>query len=374
MTHRIVLTGGGTGGHIYPALAVAEQLKKRSEVESIIYVGVQGRLEEKLAKENGIDFIGLKVIGLPRKISPSLFTFPWYLSKAIWQALKIIKTHQPTAVLGTGGYAAAPMLIAAILKKVPIIIHEPDSNPGLVNKVFAPYAQIISLGMEASENKFRQLNKKAKIVFNGNPLSQRFLDLPNREQARLELGLDPNLPVTLVTGGSQGAQALNQAVYDMLPKVVSSQSSPAFQILHQIGDKNWSDLENKIEKSIKDNSLYKPRKYFDNLALAYAACDLAVCRSGAMTIAELAVTGTPAIFVPYPFAAADHQIFNAQYIASCGAAKVIMQTDLNGAILLETIEKLLTDFSQLSLMRNQMHSLSKPRAAKNLTEQLLNLS
>ncbi len=297
MVHRIILTGGGTGGHVYPALAVAEQLKMRSDVESIIYLGVQGHIEEKLAKENGLDFIGLKVIGLPRKISPKLFAFPWQLSKAVWQALKIMKKFKPTAILGTGGYAAAPALSAAVLKKIPIIIHEPDSNPGLVNKAFAPHAKVISLGMAAAETKFRRLNKHAEIFINGNPLVQRFLHLPTRQQACQELGLDPNMPIVLITGGSQGAQALNQAVYEMLSYMVAGGKGIAFQILHQVGEKNWSDMETKLDPIVRNHPLYKPRKYFDNLAIAYAACDLSICRSGAMTIAELAVTGTPAIFV-----------------------------------------------------------------------------
>jgi UDP-N-acetylglucosamine--N-acetylmuramyl-(pentapeptide) pyrophosphoryl-undecaprenol N-acetylglucosamine transferase len=373
MAHRIILTGGGTGGHVYPALAVAEQLKKRSDVEGIIYLGVQGHIEEKLAKENGIDFVGLKVIGLPRKISPKLFTFPWHLSKAVWQARNIIKKFKPTAVLGTGGYAAAPALIVAVLKKIPIILHEPDSNPGLVNKAFAPHAQIISLGMAAAETKFKRLNKKAKIVLNGNPLAERFLHLPSHEQACQELGLDANLPVILVTGGSQGAQALNQAVYEMLSLMVANDNGTAFQIVHQVGDKNWSTMESSLASSLRSNPRYKPRKYFDNLAIAYAACDLSICRSGAMTIAELAATGTPAIFVPYPFAAADHQTFNARFVASKGAAKVIMQNDLTGQKLYQEITELLGS-SELKQMRHHMLALAKPQAATTLAEQVLNLS
>lgn len=373
MAHRIILTGGGTGGHVYPAIAVAEQLKKRSDVEGIIYLGVQGHIEEKLAKENGLDFVGLKVIGLPRKISPNLFVFPWQLSKAVWQTLKVIKKFKPTAVLGTGGYAAAPALSAAVLKKIPIIIHEPDSNPGLVNKAFAPHAKIISLGMAAAETKFRRLNKKAKIIVNGNPLAERFLHLPSREQARQELGLDLNLPVVLITGGSQGAQALNQAVYGMLPYMVANNKGVTFQILHQVGEKNWSDMQTSIDPALRNSPLYKPRKYFDNLAIAYAACDLSICRSGAMTIAELAATGTPAIFVPYPFAAADHQTFNARYVSSKGAAKVIMQADLTGQKLYQEITELLGS-SKLKQMQEHMIALAKPQAASMLTEQLLNLS
>lgn len=373
MAHRIILTGGGTGGHVYPAIAVAEQLKKRSDVEGIIYLGVQGHIEEKLAKENGLDFVGLKVIGLPRKISLRLFVFPWQLSKAVWQTLKVMKKFKPTVVLGTGGYAAAPALSAAVLKKIPIIIHEPDSNPGLVNKAFAPYAKVISLGMAAASTKFKRLNKKAKIIVNGNPLTERFLHLPSQQEARQQLDLEPNLPVVLITGGSQGAQALNQAVYDMLSFMASNNTASNFQILHQVGAKNWSDIESSIAPSLRNNPLYKPRKYFDNLAIAYAACDLSICRSGAMTIAELAATGTPAIFVPYPFAAADHQTFNAHFVASKGAAKVIMQNDLTGQKLYQEITELL-GCPELKQMRDHMLALAKPQAASTLADQLLNLS
>ncbi len=374
MPHRIVLSGGGTGGHVYPALAVAEQLKKRSDVEAIIYIGVQGHLEERLAKQNGIDFVGLKVIGLPRKIEGKLFSFPWHFSRAILQVLKTMNTFKPTVVLGTGGYAAAPALTAALLKRTPIVLHEPDSHPGLVNKVYARQAKIISLGMAAAANTFRQLNKKAKIIVNGNPVAERFLHLPDRQKACEILGLNPNLPVVLVTGGSQGAQAINEAVYKILPQITSNDYKTPFQIVHQTGDKNWQDMEEKLDSHLRNHPLYKPRKYFDDLAIAYAACDLAVCRSGAMTIAELAVTGTPAIFIPYPFAASNHQTFNAQFVASLNAAKVIMQDQLSGQSLLQNIEAPLTDGSQLSQMREHMLALGEPQAAKKLTEQLLSLS
>lgn len=374
-THRVILTGGGTGGHVYPALAVAEQLKKNSDVEAIVYIGVQGHLEEKLAKEKNIDFIGLKVIGLPRKISSQLLKFPWQLSKAVWQALKIIKSFKPTVVLGTGGYAAAPALAAAALKQIPIVIHEPDSYPGLVNKMFANQARLVSLGMPAAQAKFEKYGARDKIILNGNPVAERFLHLPNKTTACESLGLDPMLPVILVTGGSQGAEALNQAIYGLLPQLITRENSTVvFQILHQVGEKNWTTMESSVEASIRNHRLYNPVKYIDDLSVAYAACDLAICRSGAMTIAELTVTGTPAIFVPYPFAAQDHQTFNAQYVASEYAARVIPQKELTSQVLYREIERLLTNLFKMSQMRQQMSLLAKPQAAANLTEQLLNLT
>jgi UDP-N-acetylglucosamine--N-acetylmuramyl-(pentapeptide) pyrophosphoryl-undecaprenol N-acetylglucosamine transferase len=378
-THRVILTGGGTGGHVYPALAVAEHLKKNSNVEAIVYVGVQGHIEENLAKEAGLDFIGLKVIGLPRQFSTKLFSFPWQLSKAVWQALKIIKDFKPTIILGTGGYAAAPILSAAVLKNIPFAIHEPDSYPGLVNKIFAPHARLISLGMSAAENKFVGAKfmspfSKEKIVVNGNPISERYLHLPDRTAACVALDLDPYLPVVLVTGGSQGAQALNEAVYALLPQLISRENAAVvFQILHQVGEKNWQGMESNLDPSLRNHRLYKPRKYIDDLSIAYAASNLAICRSGAMTIAELTATGTPAIFIPYPHGAQNHQMFNAKTIAAAHGAKVIPQNELTGGLLYEEIERLLSHNFKMSQMRQQMFSLAKPLAAAALTEQLLGL-
>ena len=373
--HRVILTGGGTGGHVYPALAVAERLKKHSGVEAILYVGVEGHIEEQLAEQAGLDFAGLKVIGLPRRISTKLFSFPWQLSKAVWQALKIIKDFKPTVILGTGGYAAAPILSAAVLKNIPFAIHEPDSYPGLVNKLFAPQSKLISLGMQAAETKFKRLGRQEKIVFNGNPISERYTHLPDRNAACATLDLDPFLPIVLVTGGSQGAQAINEAVYAFLPKLISRENaSVAFQILHQVGERNWHHMENVLAPALRNHRLYKPRKYIDDLSIAYAASNLAVCRSGAMTIAELTATGTPAIFIPYPYGAQNHQMFNAQTVAAAYAAKIIPQNTLNGNSLCDEIERLLSHNFKMSQMRQQMLSLAKPMAAATLADQLLNLN
>ena len=195
--HRVILTGGGTGGHVYPALAVAEQLKKNSDVEAIVYIGVQGHLEEKLAKENNIDFVGLKSNWPATQNFQPNFKISLAAEQSCLASPEIIKSFKPTVVLGTGGYAAAPALSAAVLKQIPIVIHEPDSYPGLVNKMFAIQARLVSLGMAAAQARFKRLGAKKKIVLNGNPISERFLHLPNKTAACESLGLDPMLPVIL---------------------------------------------------------------------------------------------------------------------------------------------------------------------------------
>jgi UDP-N-acetylglucosamine--N-acetylmuramyl-(pentapeptide) pyrophosphoryl-undecaprenol N-acetylglucosamine transferase len=360
------LTGGGTGGHIYPALAVAEQLKADESVEAILYIGAKGHREEKLAQEHGLDFIGLPVSGLPRQLSPKLLTWPAQFFSAVSAARKLIDRFQPTAVLGTGGYASAPPLAAALLAQKKIAIHEPDAHPGLANRVFARYARLISLGMAAAQNRFGHTD--ARVVVNGNPVSKRFLSLPAKTDALAQLGLVGNKTTVLVTGGSQGALALNQAVYDLLP-MIREHNSP-LQILHQVGEKNWQAMETSLDSDVRNSPFYKPRPYFDHLEVAYAACDLTICRAGAMTIAELFVTGTPAIFVPYPFAAQDHQTFNARAVEAQGGARVVLQPELSGKLLYEVLTMLNQNEDMLRDMRKQMLSLARPRAAADLAEQL----
>ncbi|PWT95271.1 MAG: undecaprenyldiphospho-muramoylpentapeptide beta-N-acetylglucosaminyltransferase [Candidatus Melainabacteria bacterium] len=368
--HRIILTGGGTGGHIYPALAVAEQLKADESVEAILYIGAKGHLEEKLAREKNLEFVGLSVSGLPRQLSGKLVTWPFQFFNAVNAARKEIDRFQPTAVLGTGGYASAPPLMAALLAHKKVAIHEPDAHPGLANRVFARFARLISLGMgQASEN-FAQ--KDAWVVVNGNPVSERFLMPPNRTDALRQFGLAENKTTILVTGGSQGAVALNKAIYDLLPMV--QQDNVPLQILHQVGEKNWQALQANLDGELLKSSFYKPRPYFDRLEIAYAASDLTVCRAGAMTIAELFVSGMPAIFVPYPFAAQDHQTFNARYVEAQGGAQVIPQSELTGRRLYEAIVALHNNADKLARMKRQMLSLARPRAAVDLTEQLLRMS
>lgn len=367
MTHRILLTGGGTGGHVYPALSVAEQLQTDNTVEGLLYIGAKGHLEEKLAQAQGIEFIGLEFSGMPRKLSPKIIIWFWQFLKSIAMARALIEVFKPTVILGTGGYASAPVLAAALLGHRPYVIHEPDAHAGLVNRIFGRYARLVSLGMEAGNDQIGVT--KERYVVNGNPVSSRFLKMPNRKKALAELGLDPHKKTVVITGGSQGAQALNKAVYDMLPMIIAEKIN-WLQIVHQVGDKNWDEMQATVPSNLKDSSFYKPRKYFDNLEVAYAACDLAICRAGAMTLSELFVAGVPAILVPYPHAAQDHQTHNAKFVESQGGAKMIVQSDLTPERLYALITDLLQDKTKLSTMRNQMLALAKRNAASDLAEQL----
>jgi UDP-N-acetylglucosamine--N-acetylmuramyl-(pentapeptide) pyrophosphoryl-undecaprenol N-acetylglucosamine transferase len=345
-------------------------LQGDKSVEAILYCGAAGHIEERLTAERNLPFVGLDVSGLPRRISIKAALWPFQFAEAVLKARKILEDFHPTAALGTGGYASAPLLVAAWWLKIPFAIHEPDAHPGLVNRVMGPHAQLISLGMEGAKESFA--DSLARVRVNGNPVSERFLSHLSRSGASKSLDVAPDLPTVLITGGSQGARDLNQAVYAALPKLLNGPK--AIQVLHQVGEKNWQDMERELAVELRKHRLYKPRPYFENLALAYAVSDLAVCRAGAMTVSELAITGTPAIFVPLPSAAQDHQTFNAQSVAAKGAAKVLTQKELSGESLSNLIDDMLKDREALAKMALSMKSIAHPDAAIRLSEQLKQLS
>jgi UDP-N-acetylglucosamine--N-acetylmuramyl-(pentapeptide) pyrophosphoryl-undecaprenol N-acetylglucosamine transferase len=363
--HRIVLTGGGTGGHIYPALAVAEQLQNDPDVEAVLYIGASGHLEERLAKERNLDFVGLSVIGMPRKISPTLFTFPFKTLSAILEARKILHLFRPTAVLGTGGYASAAPLAAARLMGIPFIVHEPDSFPGLVNKLFASSAAACSLGMDLAKEKFDAMS--SRVVVNGNPIRSSFFKPISRTQAALEFGLRADLKTLLVTGGSQGAQALNDAVIAALPALLQRGD---IQVLHQVGEKNFAAVQAQLAPAVAASDYYRLLPYIKELSIAYATSDMTLCRAGAMTISELSAMHVPAIFVPLPSAAQNHQMHNARFMEKHGCALVIAQNDLTADSLSKTVLDTLMNDDKLQAMKQSMENMARPHAAEQIAKQL----
>lgn len=368
--HRLILTGGGTGGHVYPALAVADELKNDPDVKAILYIGAKGHLEERLAKERGLDFVGFQVSGLPRQISSKMIGWPFEMAQAIGQCTTLFSKFKPTAVLGTGGYASAPPLTCAATSGIPYAVHEPDAHPGLVNRFYSKRASLVSCGMEAAKNKLKSV--VGETVFNGNPVRKGFVNLLEKEKAARQLGLVSHLPTLLITGGSQGAQAINQAVVTMLPSLFSEPDK--MQVIHQVGEKNFIEYKEQLPHEILTSARYCCRAYFEDLSVAYALSDLAISRAGAMTISELCVTGTPSIFIPYPFAAQNHQEHNARSLEEKGAATVILQNDLNPGLLATTVKSLLFDREKLNAMKKAITELGKPNAARDIADSLKQLS
>lgn len=367
--HRVVLSGGGTGGHVYPALSVYEVLEHDPTVEAILYIGAQGHIEERIARERGIDFVGLNVSGMPRKKSLAIFKWIFQSLKAQSHAKMVLRKFRPTVVLGTGGYASAPALGAAKELGIPYAIHEPDAHPGLANKFFASTASLISLGMEGAKG---IASRVGETVVNGNPIRQGFINKLGRDAACAVFGFRPDIPTVVITGGSQGAKAINESLSQTIQRLLDF--TPPIQIVHQAGEKNIHDVKESLDENVLLHPRYCLRAYFDDMSIVYAACDLVVCRAGAMTISELSATATPAVFIPFPYAAQDHQMHNARFLESKGAAMVIPQEDLTPQKLGDVIISLFADPAKLQSMKAAMGALGKPRASADLAEQLKALS
>lgn len=358
------ITGGGTGGHIYPAVAVCEYLKKDSETKEIFYIGNPDNLEFEIAKKMGYKFLGINISGMPRKISFGLVKWFFQLQSAIVKALFYVKKYKPDAIFGTGGYVSAPALFAGVLGGIPCMIHDSDARPGIVSKYIAPTAKCVSLAFEGS----KKFIKSENIHINGNPIREEFKTL-SKEEARNRFGLK-NKTTLCIMGGSQGAKSINDAAVQILKKLLADYD---LQIIFQTGKKNYektlSRLKGIYPEFEKDkNLILKP--YFDNMTLVLKASDIAVSRAGSLSLSELCACGIASILIPYPHAAADHQRKNAQYMVEKRAALYLEDADTTKDTLLIAIEQLLDNEEKLKMVQQNALALAKLEATQNIVSQL----
>ncbi|MGZ5008100.1 MAG: undecaprenyldiphospho-muramoylpentapeptide beta-N-acetylglucosaminyltransferase [Methylobacter sp.] len=331
MSKRIVIMAGGTGGHVFPALAVAQMLIEKDW--QVSWLGTQKGLEGRVIPEQGIEIDWLSVAGVRGKGWLSKITAVFLLLKACIQALKILKKRKPDVVLGMGGFVAGPGGLMAKLLGIPLIIHEQNRVPGTTNRLLARMANRV---LEAFPDSF---NKKLNAIFTGNPLRKQFIGCAERREKH------PGINI-LVVGGSQGAQILNEVVPDALA-VLSSGAADGnkVQIKHQTGTAMQQQVENRY-KELGVNA--EVNAFIDDMVSVYQWADLVICRSGAMTVSEVAAAGIPAIFIPLPSAIDDHQTANARYLADAGAGVILMQKDLNAATLVENITKVIKQLDAMS--------------------------
>ncbi len=357
---RFFITGGGTGGHIYPAIAVADELQG----DEIFYVGNPQNLEYQIVSQKGYKFLGVKIHGMPRKICLALFKWVFELLFATVKCCYYILKYKPQAVFGTGGYVSAPTLLACNILKVPYMLHDCDAQPGLVTRKFAPYAKCVSTAFESACDVLK--NKNCHV--NGNPIRSDFETL-SKETAREKLGLQNKLTLC-ITGGSQGARSINDAVVEVL-KDLSKDFD--LQIIFQTGKKNF---ERVIEQLIKiypeyeadKNLLIKP--YFDNMVTVLKASDIAISRSGSLSISEICASGIAPVFVPYPHAAANHQRKNAEFVAGKNAGLYIEDSEISPKAIYEIISSLLANKERLEELQKNSLSLAKFDGAKKIVSQL----
>lgn len=379
---RIVLTGGGTGGHLTPLLAVAEALRRlfreealtipesRNSDMELLYVGVVTDVDRKFLDEAEIPAIHVPSGKIRRYLSGAglttidlLFRLPLGILRALWRMYVLM----PEAVFSKGGYGSVPIVIASWIYRIPVLMHETDVVPGLSNRRLARLASAIAVGFRAGEKHF----PPHKAFVAGTPLRQEFVSLPPQADARRAFGLHERKPVIFVTGGSQGSQRINTVVLELLLRLL-----PEFQFVHQVGSVNFPPIQNLIADTFRnfpDIQDYHVEGFLDakRMALAYASADLVIGRAGGTTLAELAAAGKPSILIPLAESANNHQWENAYFYREAGAAVVVDETNLSPPLLESTIRKLFHQPNELQLMGSRVRELARPSAAEDLAQLLV---
>jgi UDP-N-acetylglucosamine--N-acetylmuramyl-(pentapeptide) pyrophosphoryl-undecaprenol N-acetylglucosamine transferase len=359
-TYRILISGGGTGGHIYPALAIANAWMDKHPDSEILFVGAQGKMEMQKVPEAGYSIKGLPVAGLQRKLTFANLSFPIKLWRSLRMASKIVKEFQPQLVVGVGGYASGPVLYAAQNKGIPTLLQEQNSYAGLTNKLLAKKAAKICVAYPDMERFF----PKEKLKLTGNPVRKDLLDLAGKREKGIQVfGLDGNRKTVLVLGGSLGARTLNQA---MLKHMVDLEKE-GYQVLWQSGKFYFKDMELALEKAGLTH--IHLLEFIREMDLAYAAADVIVSRAGALSVSELCLVGKPVIFIPSPNVAEDHQTKNANACVKQDAAVLLTDADAV-ANFKEYIDDLLQHEDKAQALATAIKKLAMPDAADALVHEL----
>lgn len=343
---RLLLAGGGTGGHLFPAVALAQRLLATEPGSEVLFVGTGRGIEAKILPEIGLPLAKIDISGFVGKGMAGKMALAPRLAKSLLQSRRILRDFRPDVAVGVGGYASAPMLVAARLQGYPCLIHEQNACPGLTNRLLARWVDRICLSFPEADCTFRH----GCTVLTGNPLRSGMEDCPPLPEG------DPQL---LVFGGSRGARAINDAVLATLPRLAPLRNR--LRIRHQTGADDLERVRAGYRQAGWDNAGVTP--FITDMAAAYAGAHLLLCRAGATTIAELTACGRPAILVPYPHAAGDHQTVNAQALARRGAALMLPQTEMTAENLARLIDDLINDRERLHLMAKAAQALGRRGAA-----------
>lgn len=342
---RAILAGGGTGGHVIPALAIADELKKNYAAE-VLFIGTARGIENRLVPAAGYPLQLVRVGALKNVSLMTRAKTAFDLPRALWDASRMLNEFAPDVVIGVGGYASGPAMLAAVLKYIPTLAFEPNVVPGFANRMVARFVTAAAVHFEETAKYFRH----AEVT--GVPVRQAFFEISAKPTAP---------PTLLVFGGSQGAHAINEAMIRCLPEL--RRQSPGVHIIHQTGERDYNDA---LAAYVSLGASAQVFKFIEDMPAAFARADLLVCRSGASTVAEITAAGKTAIFVPFPRAADDHQRVNAEALAREGAAVVVEESKLEGVWLAETIAALLNDPPRLRQMSAAARALAHPYAARDI--------
>lgn len=356
MKHKFIISGGGTGGHIYPAVAIANELKTRFPDAEFLFVGAEDRMEMEKVPQAGYKIKGLWISGLQRSLSLQNLAFPLKLVSSLRKSLQILKEFKPDVAIGTGGYASAPLLRMAALRNIPCLIQEQNSHAGITNKWLSGKVQKICVAYEGMEQFF----PSQKIKLTGNPVRQDLLDISSKkEEAIAFFNLKKDKKTVLVLGGSLGARRINQLIAQSLPFFEKNN----LQVIWQCGKYYEETYKNKATESVQVHA------FLNRMDLAYAASDFIISRAGALSVSELCLVGKPVIFIPSPNVAEDHQTKNAKAILEKNAAILIKENDLDSTFESKFLELITSEEKQKSLSVN-IKKLAKPNATKDIVEEI----
>lgn len=360
-TLKFIISGGGTGGHIFPAIAIANEIKERYRDAEILFVGAQGKMEMEKVPAAGYQIIGLPIAGIKRSLSFSNFAVPLKLLKSLWLANKIIKSFKPDAVIGVGGYASAAVLRIAVKQNIPTLIQEQNSYPGITNKILGKKVDKICVAYPAMHRFF----PGNKVVLTGNPVRKEIVNaFKNSAEAKGFFKVNADEKVVLVVGGSLGARSINIAIQAMLPML----NAQKLKLIWQTGKLFYKEA---VESSVGHNNV-QVFEFIKQMDLAYAAADVIVSRAGALAISELSIVGKPCILIPYPFASEDHQTHNAKSLSDADAAILIADADVK-----EKLPKILVDLvlndAQMKTMSKNIVNFGKPKATEEIVNELVKL-
>ncbi|WP_018664076.1 undecaprenyldiphospho-muramoylpentapeptide beta-N-acetylglucosaminyltransferase [Heyndrickxia acidiproducens] len=361
---RIIVSGGGTGGHIYPALALIRTIMQKHPDTECLYIGTEKGLESKLVPRENIAFKSIHITGFKRSLSFENVKTVARFIKGVSRCKKMIRSFQPDVVIGTGGYVCGPVVYAAAKLKVPTIIHEQNSVPGLTNKFLSRYVNKVAICFDSA----REFFDEKKVVLTGNPRASEVLGKSNR-QVLQTFGLKEQLPTVLIFGGSRGARPINEAVVKSFTRFAQKN----YQVIYVTGDVHYEAVEKEIAL-VGEKENVKVVPFIHNMPEVLRAVDLVVSRAGATTLAELTALGIPSILIPSPYVTNNHQEKNARALSEKGAAFMLLEKDLSSTKLIEMIDRILLDKDQMIKMRIASRKLGIPDASGRLYEVMENLT
>ena len=353
---NVIIAAAGTGGHINPGIAIANKIKEMDKKSNILFIGTNRGLEYDLVPRAGYELKAINAYGIERKLTIKNIKRLYNTVKSVKEAKKIIQEFKADIVIGTGGYICMPVISAANKMNIPTMLHESNAFPGVSVKLLSKKVNTVLVGFEDAK---KRLPKAKKIVVSGNPTKIKKLSLSQEQKINIKksLGLNDDNPVVLVFGGSQGAQSINNSFID----IIKNKKNKDYQIIWSAGPSQYDNIKEKLEEdNININNIKNVKivPYIYNMEEVMNIVDLVVCRSGAMTITEISIIGKPAIFIPFPFATENHQEYNARVLENVGAAKIILDKDINSELLNKNIEEIVLNKKKTEEMGNNARKIA----------------